>query len=100
MEKKCLWQSPFYQLHWKIFTIKVYLLAAVYYYLLWLDPFLQHAHLWMIPSASEQARRLNLEVTNLFLMSINNAEAVLLHNFLILFLQGLLDYGMVNCFKV
>lgn len=51
---------------------------------------LQLAHFRMFAAASEQAGRLDLEVTDLLLMAINAAEAILLLYFLVLLLDLLL----------
>src|SRR5699024_3263814 len=51
---------------------------------------LQLTHLWVFTSTAEEARRLDAEVANLLLMAVNDAEAVLLHDLLVLLLQLLL----------
>lgn len=59
------------------------LLAAVDDDILWLDPLLQHALFGMLPSASEQARRLNLKVANALFVVVQQAKAVLFPDLLV-----------------
>ncbi len=67
------------------------LLAAVNDNVLRTDTALQHAHFRMVTSATEQAWRLNTEVSNALFVIVHDTEAILLQNALILlfnFLEG------------
>lgn len=55
------------------------------------DAPLQHAHLWMVPSSSEKARRLDAEISDPLLVVVHDTETILLKEpliFLFDFLQG------------
>lgn len=65
------------------------LLAAVDDDVLRLDPLLQHALFGMLPSASEQARRLNLKVADALLVVVQQAKAVLVPDLLVGLFQNL-----------
>ena len=68
-------------------TEPIFLLAAVDDDIFRHNTALQHALFGVIATASEQAWRLNLEVANLLLVSVNDAKAVFSCDLLILFLQ-------------
>lgn len=47
------------------------------------DASLQHSHLWMIASSSEESRRLDSEVPDSLLVVVHDAEPILLEDSLI-----------------
>ena len=59
--------------------------------ILGLDAAFELAHLGMLPATAEETRWLDLEVANLLLVAINDADPVLLGDGLVLVFQGLRD---------
>lgn len=56
----------------------------------------QHAHLWMVTSSSEEAWRLDAEISNPLLVVVHDAETIFLEDPLILlfdFLKSVFRYG-------
>lgn len=71
------------------------ILRAIDYNILRHHSCFQSAHLRMFTSASEQTRRLNFKVANFFLVSVNNASAIiLLYGFIFFFY-----FLKINCLK-
>lgn len=68
---------------------EVYPLAAVDNDIFRSDASLQHAHLWMVASSSEEPRGLDAEVSDPLLVVVHDAEAILLEGSLVLLLDFL-----------
>lgn len=81
----------------------LHLLATVDDDVLWLDSLLQHALFGMLSSATEQARRLNLEVAYALLVVVQQAVAVLLSDLLVGLFQNLqknrADHNLTTVYK-
>jgi len=58
-------------------------LATVNYDILRHDTAFQHALLWVVTATAEQAGRLNLEVADLLFVPVDDAESILLLDFLV-----------------
>jgi hypothetical protein len=68
-------------------------LAAVDAHVLWHNTPLQHALLGVVATTAEQTGRLNLEVADLLLVAVDDAETKFFHNGIIGFLDLLSDHS-------